>query len=110
MSLEELTLSSKLSVQERRALVRARYNHLEKANRPWRQWFSIENLLTNLVRLIFLGIVVGVLMGLWVVANAHLAEQFLGTPEQTTGLIDPTAGQHALTPENIEQQILAFSL
>jgi len=49
-------------------------------------------------------------MGVWVVASAHLNEQFLGAPHETTGLIDPTAGEHALTPEYIEQQVLAFSL
>ena len=31
-------------------------------------------------------------------------------PETTAGLIDPEAGKGALTPDNVEQQVLAFSL
>ncbi len=69
-----------------------------------------ENLLANLLRLAFLLMVAGVLAGTWVVAGAHLTEQFLGVPKTTAGLIDPDAGSGALTPDNIEQQILAFSL
>jgi UPF0755 protein len=55
-------------------------------------------------------VVAGVIFGSWVVARAHLTEQFLGDPEAVAGLIDPTAGQGALTPENIERQVLAFNL
>ncbi|MEM7127878.1 MAG: endolytic transglycosylase MltG [Chloroflexota bacterium] len=51
-----------------------------------------------------------VLVGVWSVATAHLEEQFLGTPKLAEGLIDPTAGQGALNPDNIEQQVLAFML
>ncbi len=69
-----------------------------------------ENLLGNLLRLAFLLMVMGALAGTWVVASAHLTEQFLGVPKTTAGLIDPDAGSGALTPDNIEQQILAFSL
>jgi UPF0755 protein len=76
----------------------------------WRQWLSVETLLTNVVRLGFLAAVIAVILGAWVVAGAHLTEQFLGAPQETTGLIDPTAGQNALTPEYIEAQILAFNL
>jgi UPF0755 protein len=64
----------------------------------------------NLVRVGFLLLVLGVLLGAWVVANAHLTEQFLGAPRATVGLIDPNAGQGALTPENIEKQVLNLSL
>jgi UPF0755 protein len=103
-------LTSKLTVQERRDLVRARFNNNTTGPRTLRQWFSVETLLTNLIRLGFLAVVVAVIMGTWVVAEAHLAEQFLGAPQATSGLIDPTAGQHALTPEYIEGQVLAFSL
>ncbi|HXF63525.1 MAG TPA: endolytic transglycosylase MltG [Caldilineaceae bacterium] len=97
--------------QSRRRLILAR----REAHRPspvlemqslWRP----EHLLTNLVRLGFLLVVLGVLAGTWVVANAHLTEQFLGAPKMADGLIDPTAGQYTLTPENIERQVLAFSL
>lgn len=69
-----------------------------------------EPLLTNLVRVGFLAIVVTVLVGAWTVAGAHLTEQFRGAPQATAGLIDPTAGQGALTPDNIERQILTYSL
>lgn len=62
------------------------------------------------MRLIFLGLVVGVLAGTWVVADAHLTEQFLGAPKAAAGLIDPNAGEGRLTPDNIERQVLAFSL
>jgi UPF0755 protein len=54
--------------------------------------------------------VAGVLFGVWLVSNAHLTEQFLGAPKETAGLIDPAAGQGALTPDNIENQVLALSL
>lgn len=68
------------------------------------------NLFTNLMRLGFLILVVGVLLGVWLVTSAHLYEQFLGAPRSIAGLIDPTAGQGALTPDNIEKQVLAYSL
>lgn len=67
-------------------------------------------LLLNLMRVGFLVMVVSVLLGAWIVSDAHLTEQFRGAPKETSGLIDPTAGQGALTPDNIEKQVLAFSL
>jgi UPF0755 protein len=103
-------LTTKLTVHERRELVRARFFREEKRPRTWRDWLSMETLLTNLVRLGFLAAVFAVLVGVWIVAEAHLTEQFLGVPQKTSGLIDPTAGQYALTPEYIEAQILAFNL
>jgi UPF0755 protein len=96
--------------------VRTRFNHNDKHHNKaititsWRQWLRLEYLLTNVVRLGFLGAVIAVLLGTWVVADAHLTEQFLGAPQATNGLIDPTAGQRALTPEYVEAQILAFNL
>lgn len=69
-----------------------------------------SNLVTNLLRLGFLLLVTVVLAGAWSVSRAHLTEQFLGAPQETAGLIDPDAGEGALTPDNVEQQILAFSL
>ena len=66
--------------------------------------------MANLVRLGFLVMVLSVLAGVWVVAGAHLTEQFRGAPQQTAGLIDPDAGEGALTPDNIEDQVLAFNL
>lgn len=61
-------------------------------------------------RLAFLLLVIGVLLGVWVVSSAHLQEQLLGVQRRVVGLIDPSAGQNALTPDNIEKQILAYSL
>ncbi|MEM7537106.1 MAG: endolytic transglycosylase MltG [Chloroflexota bacterium] len=75
-----------------------------------RRFFRPGPIFVNLIRVGFLLMVVGVLAGVWVVSNAHLAEQLLGAPQETQGLIDPTAGQGALTPDNIEKQILAYSL
>ncbi len=68
------------------------------------------NLINHLIRLGFLLLVVGVLIGFWLVSSAHLHEQFLGAPRTVAGLIDPEAGQGALTPDNIENQVLAYSL
>ncbi len=67
-------------------------------------------LMRNLMRVGFLLLVVSVLFGAWTVGSAHLDEQFLGVPESTTGLIDRNAGEGALTPENIEMQVLRFNL
>ena len=103
-------MASKLTIQERQALVRSRYRRSNRPVTSWRQWIDAEHLLTNLVRLGFLLAVLAVIGGTWVVAEAHLTEQFLGAPQATNGLIDPTDGQHALTPEYIEGQVLAFSL
>lgn len=69
-----------------------------------------ERLATNLVRIGFLVMVVAVLASAWVVASAHLAEQFLGAPQAAAGLIDPRAGEGALTPDNIERHVLTYSL
>lgn len=102
-------LAGKFPLQQRRDLVRARY-HPQVIRVNWRDLARPQTIITNLVRLGFLAAVVAVLAGVWVVADAHLSEQFLGAPQSTSGLIDPTAGQNALTPENIEQQVLALSL
>ncbi|MEZ4664184.1 MAG: hypothetical protein R2911_42180 [Caldilineaceae bacterium] len=72
--------------------------------------FQRGALITNLLRLGFLALVAAVLFGVWTVLDAHLSEQLLGAPQNTAGLIDPRAGQNVLTPDNIEQQILAFNL
>jgi UPF0755 protein len=81
-----------------------------QAGGGWRDQFTGAALWQNLMRAGFLFIVLGVLFTGWVVAHAHLAEQFLGAPKETAGLIDPEAGQGALTPENIEKQVLQFNL
>lgn len=67
-------------------------------------------LLMHLIRAGFLVLVVGVLWSVWSVADAHLSEQFLAVERQSEALIDPNAGEDALTPENIEKRILAFNL
>ncbi len=98
------------TVNQRRQLVLARRAAHQPPPFDWRQLTNPEHLVTNLVRLGFLLMVVGVLVGMWIVSSAHLTEQFLGAPTETEGLIDPTRGENALTPENIERQILALTL
>lgn len=99
-----------MTTNSRRDLILSRRTQLIKAEPSWRDQFGRGHLLTNLFRLGFLLMVVGVLFGVWIVSRAHLAEQFLGAPQQTAGLIDPTAGRGALTPDNIEKQVLTLSL
>ena len=69
-----------------------------------------EPLLLNLTRASFLILVLLVLWGVVIVSRAHLTEQFLAVERQSDALIDPDEGEDALTPENIEAQILAFTL
>ncbi|NJN81545.1 MAG: hypothetical protein HC802_04180 [Caldilineaceae bacterium] len=94
----------------RRDSVLRRRDQLMKPEHGWRQKLRPSTVLTNVLRIGFLFAVVAVLAGVWIVSSAHLREQFLGVPETTEGLLDPTAGQGALTPDNIEKQVLAFSL
>ncbi|MFN8443893.1 MAG: endolytic transglycosylase MltG [Caldilineaceae bacterium] len=91
--------------QHERMLARERLPRKDSATQSER-----SNVTQTLLRLVFLLLVVATVGGTWVVMNAHLAEQFLGAPKQTQGLIDRYAGQGALTPEYIEQQILRFNL
>ena len=77
-----------------------------RANRHARK----EPLLLNLTRASFLMLVLFVLWGVVIVSRAHLTEQFLAVERQSDALIDPDEGEDALTPENIEAQILAFTL
>lgn len=87
------------------------FRHMQSSPKVnFRDQFRGSGLVTNLIRLGFLLLVFGVLAGVWVVSSAHLTEQFQGTPQQTAGLIDPDAGEGALTPDNVEKQVLAFSL
>lgn len=88
----------------------SRRNRRAAANRSAASPLSRGAVVTNLLRLGFLGLVAAVLFGVWTVLDAHLAEQLLGAPQNTAGLIDPRDGQNVLTPDNIEQQILAFNL
>lgn len=91
---------------ERILTQRERLNQKATTNPPEQRGWMMPTLL----RLVFLGLVVGTLVGSWLVMNAHLAEQFLGAPKQKQGLIDRYSGQGALTPEYIEQQFLRFNL
>ncbi len=100
-----------MSTQERRQLVfRRRTRQIEQAGGDWRSQLRGEALVWNLLRAAALLLVLVVVGGLWTVANAHLGEQLLAAPKQTAGLIDPTANQFTLSPDTIEQQVLAFNL
>ncbi|MEZ4862966.1 MAG: endolytic transglycosylase MltG [Caldilineaceae bacterium] len=100
-----------MSAENRRELILYHRTQLQKAA-AWnpRALWQPAALLTNLLRLSFLVMVIGVVLGVWAVASAHLSEQFLGAPRRVAGLIDPHQGEGALTPDNIEKQVLAFNL
>jgi len=99
-----------MSVKNRREYILSRRNQLVNDRVDWQAQLQPTRLLIHLLRLGFLVLVLGVLVGVWIVGNAHLTEQFLGTPQTAANLIDPKADQRALTPDNIEKRILAFSL
>jgi len=91
------------------SFLQQRKRHRDRQNRrPSASWTDL--ILTNLARIGFLALVLGVLWSVWSVAEAHLGEQLLATEQISDALIDPTAGQYALTPENIEKQVLVFNL
>jgi len=105
-STARVTLSA---TARRRRLLAQRTQHMStKIN--LRTLLRPVTLLDFFGRLAFLLLVIGVLLGVWVVSSAHLQEQLLGVQRRVVGLIDPSAGQNALTPDNIEKQILAYSL
>ena len=95
----------RILTQHDRIVERNRLSNLQAEKQGGGQWLT-----HTVLRLAFLMLVVGTLGGTWLVIDAHLAEQFLGVPKHTQGLIDRYAGQGALTPEYIEQQILHFNL
>ncbi len=97
-------------MQNRRELILRHRNQLQQRESTWRALWRPGTLLANLIRLGFLLMVIGVILGVWVVSSAHLEEQFLGAPREVAGLIDPEAGRNALTPDNIEKRVLAYSL
>jgi UPF0755 protein len=99
-----------MAVNQRSDLILSHQRQRVQPRRSWRDRLRWGLLLTNLFRLGFLLLVMAVLTGVWVVSSAHLTEQFLGAPKNTAGLIDPNAGEGALTPDNIEMQVLSFSL
>ena len=82
----------------------------EVATRRFDRQVKKVPLLLNLIRAWFLILVLCVLWGVGIVSRAHLTEQFLAVERQSDALIDPDEGEDALTPENIEAQILAFTL
>ncbi len=78
---------------------------------PWAQRVRDPAwLLANGLRLGFLVLILAVLWSVWSVTAAHLTEQFRADPVQTAGLVDPEAGDGALTPDNIEKRILELNL
>jgi UPF0755 protein len=90
------------------------WRRAQKAEKPDKALSELilqpEFILTNLIRLGFLALIAGVLWGVWLVGSAHLTEQFLAVERLNSALIDPEAGKDALTPENIERQVLAYNL
>ncbi|MCY4409417.1 MAG: hypothetical protein OXC27_03050, partial [Caldilineaceae bacterium] len=82
----------------------------EEIARRLEKQVQTERVLFNLVRIIFLTLVLLVLWNVWSVTTAHLTEQFLAVEQQSDALIDPDEGEDALTPENIEAYILALTL
>jgi UPF0755 protein len=99
-----------MAVDERRDLILRRRTQVEEQNRDWQRWFRGAELAWTLLKGAILLVVMFVLLGACVVSNAHITEQFLGAPTLAEGYIDPEAGQFSLTPDSIEQQILAFNL
>lgn len=99
-----------MSMTNRSRLRLERQQQVAAEQITFRTLFQSSSLLANLVRLGFLALVISVLYGVWLIATAHLDEQFLGAPRSVAGLIDPDASQGALTPDNIEKQFLAYSL
>jgi UPF0755 protein len=99
-----------MSTQERQDLVLSRRTKLQQEDSDWRKQVRGENLVWNLLRIGMLLLVLVVVGGVWTVINAHLGEQLLAAPKQTAGLIDPNANQFTLSPDTVEQQVLAFNL
>jgi len=99
-----------MSISNRRDLILQRRKQLVQEAPFWRTLLNPRQILPNVLRLGFLVLVIGVLLGVWVVSAAHLDEQFLGAPRTVAGLIDPNHGANALTPDNIEKRVLAFNL
>lgn len=99
-----------MSAKDRRNIILNRRRERQQNEKSQSNRRSVSSIITNFFRLGFLAIVMVVLLGTWSVTDAHLAEQFLGAPKTFIGLIDPDAGEDALTPSNIERQVLAFSL
>ncbi len=110
MSLEQRNRDLFLTQAEMLAVPMKRRSVMRRAIERPKDEPTRDTRLTNIARVGFLLMVLVVLGGTFSVVRAHLTEQFLGAPEQTAGLIDPNAGQVALSPDYIEQQILRTSL
>lgn len=107
---ERSTAGVDLATTNRRRRLLTQRNQHTTAKVNFRGLLQPITLINFLGRLVFLALVVGVLVGVWAVSSAHLQEQLLGVQRSVAGLIDPDAGQGALTPDNIEKQVLAYSL
>ncbi|MBK8046645.1 MAG: endolytic transglycosylase MltG [Anaerolineales bacterium] len=99
-----------MTTEERRALLLSRSTHAKQNERGWRDQLRGENLVWNILRAGVLALVLIVVAGVWTVSSAHLGEQFLASPQKTAGLINPNANQFSLSPDSIEQQVLALNL
>jgi UPF0755 protein len=99
-----------MTIHNRRDLILQRQQQAQRQEISWQTLLQPGKVVANLIRLGFLVLVLGVVGGVWLVSSAHLEEQFLGAPREVAGLIDPEAGRNALTPDNIEQWVLAYSL
>ena len=99
-----------MSIQERQQTVLYRRTQVEQEQNNWRNQLRGRALVTNLLRGGLLLFVLGIVAAVWFVSSAHLGEQLLAAPQNTAGLIDPTANQFSLDPDSIEQQVLALNL
>jgi len=99
-----------MSTSDRRDALLRRRTQIEKTENDWRRQLCGEALVWNILRSGILLVVVVVVVGVWMVISAHLGEQLLAAPQQTAGLIDPNANQFSLSPDSIEQQVLALNL
>lgn len=107
---ERSTAGVDLATTNRRRRLLTQRNQHTTAKVNFRGLLQPITLINFLGRLVFLALVVGVLVGVWAVSSAHLQEQLLGVQRSVAGLIDPDAGQGALTPDNIEKQVLAYKI
>lgn len=99
-----------MATEDRRSLILSRRNQVEQAANDWHSQLRGENLVWNLLRGGMLLLVLIVVTAAWMVMSAHLGEQLLAAPKQTAGLIDPNANRFTLSPDSIEQQLLALNL
>lgn len=99
-----------MHVDHRSDLILSRRTQIKKTENDWRHQLRGEALVWNILRTGILLLVLVVVGGVWMVISAHLGEQLLAAPQQTAGLINPNANQFSLSPDSIEQQVLALNL